>query len=251
MTGPTFGEHMVFVDESGDHSLAALDPGFPIFALVFVIVRKLDYVRALVPAIKEFKFRFWGHDCVVLHAYEMRKPRGEFAFLQVAPVREAFMDALNDLIASLEMTIVAVVIRKDRLRQRYAKPYSPYDIALGLGLERVQRFLLDRGQAGRLTHVIAEARGAKEDDDLELEFRRLMDGRGALGSKIGQVPFELRFEPKKANLEGMQVADLVAHPVARHVLKPEQLNRAFDILRPKLMHDVAGFAGGTGLKVFP
>jgi len=30
-----FGDYLVFVDESGDHGLARVDPGYPIFVLAF------------------------------------------------------------------------------------------------------------------------------------------------------------------------------------------------------------------------
>ena len=38
MTG--FSNYIVFVDESGDHSLTSIDPQFPVFSLSFCIVRK-------------------------------------------------------------------------------------------------------------------------------------------------------------------------------------------------------------------
>ena len=34
----------VFVDESGDHGLARVDPGYPIFVLAFCLFAKSDYV---------------------------------------------------------------------------------------------------------------------------------------------------------------------------------------------------------------
>ena len=34
-----FSDHIIFVDESGDHSLKSIDPQYPIFALAFCIIR--------------------------------------------------------------------------------------------------------------------------------------------------------------------------------------------------------------------
>jgi len=42
------------------------------------------------------------------------------------------------------------------------------------------------------------------------------------------------FAEKKANLLGLQLADLIARPIGRHVLNPNQPNRAFDILSSKI-----------------
>jgi hypothetical protein len=246
-----FGDFLVFVDESGDHSLEKVDPGFPIFVLIFVIIEKQTYARAIVPALKEFKFRHWGHDGVILHSHEIRKPRDDFGFLQITERRDDFLADLNDLMVAAEATIVSIAIEKSRLTQKYRRPFNPYHIALGLGLERVDWFLAQKGQQGRLTHVVAEARGSKEDIDLELEFRRILDGNGAMGSQVGDVPFDLRILSKKSNAEGLQLADLFAYPISRHILKPDQANRAFDIVQPKLFVDRQRRHQSVGLKIFP
>ena len=41
----------------------------------------------------------------------------------------------------------------------------------------------------------------------------------------------MTFQAKKNNIVGVQVADLGAHPCARHILNPLRANRAFDIAR--------------------
>lgn len=253
-TANTFGDYIVFIDESGDHGLESIDSEFPLFVLVFVIIEKTAYAQQIVPAMKALKFDFWGHDAVILHAHEIRKPRGDFAFLQIKEKREAFMVALNGLMTTMPVTVVATAIEKQRLTRRYKQPYNPYHLALGLCMERVNAFLLERGQDGRLTHLIAEARGNREDADLELEFRRVMDGNGLLRYGIDGTPFEMRIIPKIANSEGLQLADLIAHPIGRYVLKPDQPNRAFDIIRPKIFAERGSGLWPTalsGLKVFP
>lgn len=42
---------------------------------------------------------------------------------------------------------------------------------------------------------------------------------------------------KRTNSEGLQFADIIARPIGLSVLKPEQPNRAFTILRDKLFQD--------------
>ena len=53
---------LIYVDESGDHSLKLIDPLYPVFVLVFCIFRKVDYVHIISPLFKDLKFRFFGHD---------------------------------------------------------------------------------------------------------------------------------------------------------------------------------------------
>ena len=74
-----FGNHLIYVDESGDHGLAQVDPGYPIFVLAFCLFSKADYRLQACPALKELKFRFWGHDEQVLHEHEIRKPNKDSA----------------------------------------------------------------------------------------------------------------------------------------------------------------------------
>ncbi|HEY3271611.1 MAG TPA: DUF3800 domain-containing protein [Geothrix sp.] len=62
-----YSDFLVFVDESGDHSLESVNPEFPIFVLAFCIVSKEDYVSKAVPSLQRLKLEHFGHDQVVLH----------------------------------------------------------------------------------------------------------------------------------------------------------------------------------------
>jgi hypothetical protein len=55
-----FSDYVVYVDESGDHSLQSIDPNFPVFSLVFCIFKKSDFVETVVPVVQRLKFDFWG-----------------------------------------------------------------------------------------------------------------------------------------------------------------------------------------------
>jgi hypothetical protein len=62
---------------------------------------------------------------------------------------------------------------------------------------------------------------------------------------------DIRFMDKKHNSTGLQIADLVAYPIARHTVDPAQPNRAYDIVERKLRRGLTGQIHGYGLKVFP
>jgi hypothetical protein len=42
-------DFIVFADESGDHSLAKINPVYPVFVLSFCIVAKTDYIETICP----------------------------------------------------------------------------------------------------------------------------------------------------------------------------------------------------------
>ncbi len=108
-------------------------------------------------------------------------------------------------------------------------------------------FLKKRGEADAKTHFIFEKRGKKEDAELELEFRRIVSGANDLKASMNN--FEIHFSDKKTNSTGMQIADLTARPIALKVLRPAQVNRAYEIISRKIfkgkrfMHPKRGILG--------
>lgn len=245
---PPFGDYIVFVDESGDHGLHSIDPDYPIFVLAFTIFHKEEYATRSVPAMLGFKFAHFGHDQVILHEHEIKKAKNSFRFLVDGAKRTRFMSDLDVLMTSLAFTLVAVVIRKAALKDRYSAPSNPYALAMEYGLERVCAFLRKHGQSGRLTHVVFERRGGKEDLELELEFRRVVGGGNR---QCNGVPLDMIMTDKKAVSTGLQVADLVARPIGLRVLRPQQQNRAWDVIEPKFRRSAGGSVDGYGLKCFP
>ena len=234
----TFSDFIVFVDESGDHSLSSISSDFPIFALASCVINKKDYYRKIVPAFQKFKFRYWGHDAIVLHEREIRRQENEFVFLRTdRNLRERFLADLNDLMADTPVTVFASMIDKIRLRDHYSDPRSPYDLALHSCLECICDFLVEREQPGRLTHVLFEKRGQQEDRELELDFLRICESYQEFKyrhPRFEQMWFKSLFLKKSANSIGLQIADLVARPIALHELRPHQPNRAFNIIEPKV-----------------
>ena len=244
---PSFDDYIVFVDESGDHGLSSIDPHYPMFILAFCLTKKTDYAEVITTSVLKFKFKYFGHDQIILHGQEIRKAKGPFRILQNAERRESFFNDLNDIIEHSAFLIFASAIKKLDLQKQYSIPDNPYHIALAFGLERLFLHLHGLGCRTETTYILFEKRGKKEDNDLELEFRRVC-ARNATGNIL---PFEIVLADKKCNSSGLQLADLVARPIGRNLLHPKQANRAYDILEKKLKRSPAGSVQGWGLKVFP
>ncbi|MGI9488844.1 MAG: DUF3800 domain-containing protein [Geminicoccaceae bacterium] len=232
-------DYIIFADESGDHGLDAIADGFPIFVLVFCVVRKDDYVQSVVPSMQQLKFGFWGHDAVVLHERDIRKQLPPFGFLRTnAELRERFMCGINGLMEAAPIRIYASVIDKRRLVEKYDSPQNPYEIALLFCMERLLSYLQAEGQAGKHVNVLFESRGKREDAELELEFLRITANQANWGYRqpdFTYCSFEPIFVEKKANSTGLQLADLTARPIGLSVLRSGQPNRAMEVILPKLM----------------
>jgi len=248
-----FSDYIVYVDESGDHGLGSVDPNYPVFVLAFCIFHKRYYSETVVERLQKFKFKHFGHDLAILHEHEIRKEKGAFSIFKNRDHKNRFIDELSGIVENSNFVLVSCVIEKHRLRERYEVPSNPYHLALAFGLERIYRFLEEKGQQDRLTHIVLERRGRKEDDELELELRRVCDGANWFRKPL---PFTAVFADKKVNSTGLQLADLVARPIGLRVLRPRQENRAFRILEGKFYckggrkHTGRDYQG-WGLKRFP
>jgi len=243
-----FSDTIVYVDEAGNHGLDAADPTFPVFVLAFCVFRKSSYITQTVPALQSFKFCYFGHDGVVFHEREIRKKVGPFSILTNQEVKAAFMKGLGQIMEQQPYEVIASIIDKEALRSRYTEPDNPYHLAMGFCLERLYK-LLERDQSLiKTTHVIFEARGKREDEELELEFRRVCDGQNFYRKKM---PFEIVMANKQVNSTGLQIADLLARPIGLSVIRPKQANHTYGIIEKKFYRSPQGRLDGFGRKVFP
>ena len=236
-------EYIAFIDECGDHTLELIDKDFPLFLLATVVVRRADYADRIIPALAQFKLKYWVHEGVNLHSRDIRKAKGPFGFLQVPALRKTFMDELSSLMYELPYALFIAAIRKDHHKaQSGADAANPYDLALEFTLEQIIRFI--EGKGLRQIPFVAEARGRKEDNTLERCFYRMIsEGTAHVdGTRFKSLDCPLVFRNKFDNIAGIQLADLCAHPCARHILQPGHASRAFEIVNEKIYRDERGAA---------
>ncbi|GFE52251.1 3-deoxy-D-manno-octulosonic acid transferase [Roseobacter cerasinus] len=241
-----FSDYIVYLDESGSPSIEADAQDFPVFVLACVCISKEEYANAIVPRLQALKFKYFGHDQIVFHERDIRRQSGDFVVFRGNPdTRSNFLADVSRLIGSFDFDLATAVIDKAKLAARYPNPWSPYELAMLLAMEHLALILRDKGQLGRIVHVVAESRGKLENAELELSFRRIADGQPPLQSNqidlITSIEWRLLFSDKKSNSSGLQLADLIARPVGKHHLKPHQENRAYDIIKKKIGYWVKKF----------
>ena len=246
-----FSKYIVYVDESGDHSLNSIDEKYPVFVLSLCIFHKRHYSEVVVPALEKFKFNYFGHDQVVLHENEIRKRIGVFNIFKNKEHQGMFINDLADIIEFSNFIIISATI--DKLKLKAGLSTNAYDIALKICIDRLYEFFIEKGQESKKTFIVFESRGTKEDSELELEFRRICDGRNKHGLIL---PFDIIFSDKKVMSSGLQLADLVARPIGLHTLRPDQPNRAFGILKNKFFcrggrNKLGVDYKGVGLNIYP
>ncbi|WP_180380740.1 DUF3800 domain-containing protein [Alloscardovia macacae] len=223
-----YSDFIIFVDESGDHSLKTINPRYPLFVLAFCIFKKEHYIRDIVPAVLELKYRYFGHELVILHEREMRMRSGDFAIFMDADARENFFVALNDIMRTADMSIIPIIIDKQTFIAD--SDSTLYDIATYRGMDLVKQFLSDYGQSVQTTSVVFEGRGKKEDHELMNTFTQKV--KEEVNESYGGLDFQCA--PKTANIIGLQLADLVARPIGNQYLHPESTDRAYKLISEKI-----------------
>jgi hypothetical protein len=239
---------LAFFDECGDHSLERIDRDFPLFVLALVVVERAHYRDQVLPEFNRFKLRYFDHEGINLHSRDIRQATGPFSLLLVPTIRPKFMEELGGIMSRIPFTLFISAIRKQAYLERHGKDATnPYDLALEFAMEGLLDFLNAQGE----THlpIIAEARGKREDNMLEAAYSRIITGGTATvtAERFARLDCRLSFQAKKNNIVGMQIADLCAHPSARHILNPVKQSRAFEIAQQHLYES----AGASGWKVFP
>ncbi|GAA6768089.1 DUF3800 domain-containing protein [Flavobacterium sp. CGRL1] len=243
-------KYYLFIDESGDHGLVNLDPDFPVFLLCGLLTSEENYENTK-NRINTLKKTFWGNKEVILHSRDIRKCNKEFQILFDTDIKRQFYLQLNEVIETSTYRILASAIDKEKYIKTYGKLSNDvYELALSFIIERAI-FSLDEitGKEKQLK-IIIEKRGKKEDKKLDEHFQRLLArGTGFVDAeRIKAVRTKIIFKDKKENINGLQLADLVAYPIARFVIEPKRANPAFDVLAPKIY---TKNGKRYGLKTFP
>jgi len=164
--------------------------------------------------------------------------------------RQRFFAGLNELVASLDFTLVACAIRKDEHLSRYGvAALDPYMISLDV---LVERFCFEVGEVAGGGMIVAERRNATLDHELELAFLNLkiQGTRYVDAAQIERRIAGLALRSKKDNIAGLQLADLVATPIGRGLLGKKDL-QDYEITRSKFRTNRRGESTGFGLIVLP
>ena len=241
---------ILFLDESGDHNLTVIDHNYPVFVLGGVIVDK-DYADGpLTEAFDDFKRRMFGRTDIVLHTADIVRNRNGFERLEDTQFRSQFYKGLNSLVSGLEFTVIACAIRKnDHFRHYGAAAIDLYRVSLHKLSELFCDEIREVRNGGM---IVAESRNPTLDQDLEhswLSLRRR--GSGYSGAEMIRNRIRsLTFLDKQENIAGLQLADLVVSPIARHILgKPDKDD--WLIVEQKLRRGPGGDVDGYGLVSLP
>lgn len=216
--------YRLYIDESGDHTYAHLDmPERRYLCLVGCFFDLAVYRQGFQPQIEALKNKYFEHDPdepVVLHRSKLINKKGPFKVLQNTTIEDIFNTELLALVQNASFSIIAVVIDKRAHIERYGdSAWHPYHYCLTALLERYCGYLNFTNQRG---DVLAESRGGREDLQLKAEYRHIYETgvyhRSAAWFQKALTSREIKLKPKSKNIAGLQLADIIAHPIKQEIL---------------------------------
>jgi hypothetical protein len=218
-------KYRLYVDEVGNPDLGCSDQDDHRFLCLTGVAFDLGYVNdVLYPQIENLKRDFFGShpdEPIILHRKELVYKKPPFSVLKDSKVERRFNEELLKKLREWDYTVISVIIDKREHVERYSTwRYDPYHYCQEVLIERYRLFMNISNFRG---DVMFESRGGKEDRRLKDSFRRITDnGTNHLSAEQlleHLTSKELKVKPKSANISGLQVADLIAHPVRRWFFK--------------------------------
>ena len=219
----------MYIDESGDHTYSEAKR---YLCLTGIIFENQNYRDVFHPALDAFKQKHFPHnpdEPVILHRREIIDRKGRFGVLRDEAKRQEFNKDLLRFLEDHKFRVISVVIDKHAHQKKYSYPSHPYHYCLLALLERYCELMNTYNVHG---DVVAEARGGKEDMKLKEAYRNLYE----TGSYYHPANFfqtsltskEIKIKPKSANIAGLQLADLLAHPCKVEILFDNGHQREWD-----------------------
>jgi hypothetical protein len=165
---------------------------------------------------------------------------------------ENFYKKLNELIASLEIKIVACAVKKEMHFAKYGmEAIDPYHLSLNVLVERFC-FEIEGGSSDSNGLIIAEKRNSDLDRQLDLAWLNLkISGtKYKKAAEIDRAISNLNLRSKYDNLAGLEIADAVVTPIARAILKRKS-RVSLEVIKDKMRKNHLGKVSGFGLVILP
>lgn len=242
-------DYYLYIDECGDQNLSNFDSGFPVFSLCGILLSK-EAKELLERQVCRLKEDFWGTINIIIHSRDIRKCQKGFEILFDLDVKKRFYERVNEILSQQDVyKIVCCTILKEPYIRAFGKYNDIYAQSLSFVLERAV-FCLDEIGEDIALHTIVEMRGKKEDTNLRRSYQELID-KGTYWitpQRLNAYVCDFTLLSKRANVVGLQIADLIAYPITRHILNPEEMNLSYNVIKSNIYSDQDKM---LGLKIIP
>lgn len=232
-------EYFLFLDE------LKANKEYPYFCLGGCFIEDVYYRKTIVPYINKLKNQMFGKTTVVLHEHEIAGKSGDYKVFKNGVKNKFFWDSMNTLIKDYDIRTLCVGVDVNKLKSTYPTKgkmlNSEYYVALQIILENFVHFLQSTDSTG-CVHI--ESRGLTPDYQLQEQYDIIrQNGTLFLPKEVFQKRLKtISFPLKIDNSIGLQIADFIPNPIARHFTGVDQKeNSLFESIRLK------SYDGGSNL----
>lgn len=207
----------LYVDEVGTDGLTHLEKDKHRYLSLTGVAMRVCHARdQLCRNMDWIKANVFEHDPdspVVLHRKEIMGLKGPYEILRQEDKRVLFNRAILRLFEVTEYKVITALIDKNwMVRQEHWTKTHPYHYLMEIVVEKYAQFLERQGEIG---DIMPESRQAK-DKLLQMAFDAVRSkGTDYVSSARIQSAIRaksLKFRAKSANIAGLQLCDLLAHP---------------------------------------
>ncbi len=188
------------------------------------IAMRTDEARdSLSPKFNWIKSKIFDHDAdspLIFHRKKIVQRKGDFGLLNDDSKSGLFNKAIIRTMKVCDYRVMTAVIDKldASTKQRWREKH-PYHYLMQILTEKFSRFLDRMDDFG---DIMPEGRMGKKDDYLQEAYRQVR-ANGNFYYKPAQIRFRipsdnLKLRYKRDNIDGLQLADLIAHPSHMSIL---------------------------------
>jgi hypothetical protein len=146
-------------------------------------------------------------------------------------MRKSFQEDLSALMKEIDYKVATVAIKKEEGNKQSMLTEDLYEIGVKHGLAKLEEFLESQNDFNYTT-VTFESRAYSIDG-----YRQADEQLYKYFKETAHNNFGIEIHIKSAGGLGLQFADMIACPIGIHILRPEQSNRAWDIIKKKICQD--------------
>ena len=243
--------YFLYVDGSGQTTIKCKRRNNGLYVLSGVIVHERNWkiVEENLAAVKQDIFPA-SREGWELHAQEIWNNRGFFADeklnLNLAKKQEIFSKVL-DFICNSEITLLNVIIFKDRMKEQYTTPKT-MEYSWTFIVESFEHFLKQQPEETNNGLIFVDSSQKVPESEIKDVIRRLVR-QGSHWQKARHVIEDPIFT--KSHLRNLiQLADMIAYITQKYYRYDPKFKAWFERLKPK-MYQPGGVLTGFGIKKFP
>jgi hypothetical protein len=217
-------KYRIYIDETGNSDLESSNNPNHRFLTLTGVILNLEYVKDILhPEMEKIKTGVLNQhpdNPIIFHRKEILNRKHPFEKLRDQETEAKFNKEILQKLADWDYKVITILIDKNEHLESYKIwRYDPYHYCLAVLMERYLFFLEENNVQG---DVLIESRGSKEDIRLKKSFSNLYEnGTEYIESQKFHkylTSKNLKVKPKVANVNGLQLADLIAHPSRRQFL---------------------------------